>query len=411
MIRKFKNYNPIGKEELLAATKVIKSGKLSYFLGTYSKEFYGGPKVREFERKCRSFFKVKHAITVNSWTSGLICAIGAIDVNPGDEIILPPWTMSACASAILNWNAIPVFADIEKDTYNIDPKDIIKKISKKTKAIMAIDIFGHPCNILELKKICKKYNLKLITDSAQSPYSFYKKKIASTISDVGGISLNYHKHIHTGEGGVIFTNSDKIAKKLNLIRNHAESVIKSKSINTLSNLIGYNFRLGEIESAIGIAQLKRLKKEVQKKQKICKQLTKGLHNLPGLILPKTNKDYTHSYYVYGINLDLKKLKFSRDYILKKLKLRGVPGISPGYTCLHLLPMFQKKIAYGNKGFPWSSNFYKGKVSYKMGTCPNAEYFHKKSFIKFEVCLFDFTKDDINFIIKAFKDVWKELKII
>ncbi len=411
MIRKFKNYNPIGKEELLAATKVIKSGKLSYFLGTYSKEFYGGPKVREFERKCRSFFKVKHAITVNSWTSGLICAIGAIDVNPGDEIILPPWTMSACASAILNWNAIPVFADIEKDTYNIDPKDIIKKISKKTKAIMAIDIFGHPCNILELKKICKKYNLKLITDSAQSPYSFYKKKIASTISDVGGISLNYHKHIHTGEGGVIFTNSDKIAKKLNLIRNHAESVIKSKSINTLSNLIGYNFRLGEIESAIGIAQLKRLKKEVQKKQKICKQLTKGLHNLPGLILPKTNKDYTHSYYVYGINLDLKKLKFSRDYILKKLKLRGVPGISPGYTCLHLLPMFQKKIAYGNKGFPWNSNFYKGKVSYKMGTCPNAEYFHKKSFIKFEVCLFDFTKDDINFIIKAFKDVWKELKII
>ena len=140
-------------------------------------------------------------------------------------------------------------------------------------------------------------------------------------------------------------------------------------------------------------------------------MTKGLHNLPGLILPKTNKNYTHSYYVYGINLDLKKLKFSRDYILKKLKLRGVPGISPGYTCLHLLPMFQKKIAYGNKGFPWNSNFYKGKVSYKMGTCPNAEYFHKKSFIKFEVCLFDFTKDDINFIIKAFKDVWKELKII
>ena len=152
MIRKFKNYNPIGKEELLAATKVIKSGKLSYFLGTYSKEFYGGPKVREFERKCRSFFKVKHAITVNSWTSGLICAIGAIDVNPGDEIILPPWTMSACASAILNWNAIPVFADIEKDTYNIDPKDIIKKISKKNKSNNGNRYFWSSLQYIRIKK-------------------------------------------------------------------------------------------------------------------------------------------------------------------------------------------------------------------------------------------------------------------
>ena len=411
MIRKFKNYNPRGNKELNAAIKVIKSGKLSYFLGTYSKEFYGGPKVREFERKCKSFFKVKHAITVNSWTSGLVCAVGAIDINPGDEIILSPWTMSACASAILNWNAIPVFADIEKETYNIDPKDIIKKISKKTKAIMAVDIFGHPCNLVELKRICRKYNLKLITDSAQAPYSFYKNKIAATISDVGGISLNYHKHIHTGEGGVIFTNSDKIAKKLNLIRNHAESVIKSKNKNTLSNLIGYNFRLGEIESAIGIEQLKKLKKEVSKKQKICNMLTNALSDLPGLILPKTQKDFTHSYYVYGINLDLKKLKYSREFILKKLKSKGVPGLSSGYTCLHLLPMFQKKIAYGNKGFPWNSSIYRGKVSYKLGTCPNAEFFHKKSFIKFEVCLFDLSNEDVQFIVKAFRDVWKDLQII
>ncbi len=411
MIRKFKNYNPINNKELKAANKVIRSGNLSNFLGTYSKEFYGGPKVREFEKKCKSFFNVRHAITVNSWTSGLICAVGAIDINPGDEIILPPWTMSACSSAILNWNAIPVFADIEKDTYNIDPKDVIKKISRRTKAIMAVDIFGHPCNILELKKICKKYKLKLITDSAQAPYSLYKKKIAATISDVGGISLNYHKHIHTGEGGVIFTNSDKIAKKLNLIRNHAESVVQSKNKNMLSNLIGYNFRLGEIESAIGIEQLKKLKTEVKKKQIICKQLTKGLEDLPGLILPKSLKDYTHSYYVYGINLDLKKLKYSRDLILKKLQLKGVPGLSPGYACLHLLPMFQKKIAYGNKGFPWNSKFYKGKVSYKIGTCKNAEYLHFKSFIKFEVCLYELSKRDVNFIIKAFKAVWKELKII
>ena len=410
-MRKFKKNNPIGYNELKAATKVIKSGNLSNFLGEYSKEFYGGSKVREFEKKCRSFFKVKHAITVNSWTSGLICAVGAIDIQPGDEIILPPWTMTACASSILNWNAIPVFADIEKETYNLDPIDVIKKISKRTKAIMAIDIFGHPCNIVELKKIAKKYKLKLITDSAQAPYSLYKNKIASTLSDVGGISLNHHKHIHTGEGGVIFTNSNKIAKKLKLIRNHAEKVVKSTNKNDLSNMIGYNFRLGEIESAIGIEQLKKLKREVQKKQKIAKLLTEGLAKIPKLFLPKVIKGCTHSYYVYGIDLDIKSIKYSRDYIIKKLQSKGIPGLDAGYECLHLLPMFQKKIAYGNKGFPWNSNFYKGKVSYSKGTCPNAEYLHEKSFIKFELCLYDLNTADINFIISSFKKVWKELKIV
>ena len=409
-MRKFKKYNPIDNKELKAAIKVIKSGNLSNFLGTYSKEFYGGPKVREFEKKCRSFFKVKHAITVNSWTSGLICAVGAIDIQPGDEIILPPWTMSACASSILNWNAIPVFADIDKETYNLDPIDVIKKISTRTKAIMAVDIFGHPCNIVELKKIAKKYKLKLITDSAQAPYSLYKNKIAATLSDVGGISLNYHKHIHTGEGGVVFTNSNKIAKKINLIRNHAESVVQSNNKNDLSNMIGYNFRLGEIESAIGIEQLKKLKTEVNKKQKTAELLIKGLAKIPRIFLPKTINGYTHSYYVFGINLDLESIKYSRNYIIRKLQSKGVPGLSAGYACLHLLPMFKKKIAYGNKGFPWNSNFYKGKVSYSRGTCPNAEYLHEKSFIKFEICLYDLSIADVNFIISSFKKVWKELKI-
>ena len=409
-MRKFKKYNSIDKEELKAASAVIKSGNLSNFLGEYSKEFFGGPKVREFEKKCKSFFNVKHAITVNSWTSGLICAVGALDINPGDEIILPPWTMSACASAILNWNAIPVFADIDKTTYNIDPDDVLRKISKKTKAIMAVDIFGHPCNISELKKISKKYKIKLITDSAQSPYSFYKKKIAGTISDVGGISLNYHKHIHTGEGGVIFTNSDKIAKRINLIRNHAESVVRSNKVENLSNMIGYNFRLGEIESAIGIQQLKKLKKVIKKKQKICQLLTKNLSKLSSLFLPKVLKGYTHSYYIYGINLDLQNIKYSREYIINKLTSEGVPGLSAGYTCLHLLPMFQKKIAYGSKGFPWNSSFNKRNISYKKGICPNAEYLHEKSFIKFEVCMYDLTIDVVKFISSAFEKVWSDLKI-
>ena len=152
--------------------------------------------------------------------------------------------MCASATAILHWNAIPVFADIEKDTFNLDPESVIKNISSQTKAILAIDIFGHPCDIDALQKIADDYNLKLITDTAQSPGSIYKGEFTGTHSDVGGFSLNYHKHIHTGEGGVIVTNNDKIFEKLQLIRNHAEAVVEDKGVTDLTNMVGYNFRLG-----------------------------------------------------------------------------------------------------------------------------------------------------------------------
>ena len=134
----FQEYNPIGNEELKAATNVIESGVLSKFLGCWDPDFYGGPKVQEFEKQCEKYFNVKHAITVNSWTSGLIVAVGAIGIEPGDEIIVSPWTMCASATVILHWCAIPVFADIEPETFCLDPNSIEKNITPYTKAIMAI---------------------------------------------------------------------------------------------------------------------------------------------------------------------------------------------------------------------------------------------------------------------------------
>ena len=193
----FKKYNTIGKEELKAAREVIKSGVLSDFLGTHSSKFLGGKKVLEFEDKCKKFFKKKYAITTNSWTSGLVAAIGSLDIEPGDEIIVSPWTMCASATSIIHWNAIPVFADIDEKTFCIDPNSIIKNISKKTKAILAVDIFGQSCDIKKINKIAKKYHLKVITDSAQAIGSKREKKFTGTDSDIGGFSLNYHKHIHT----------------------------------------------------------------------------------------------------------------------------------------------------------------------------------------------------------------------
>ena len=404
--KKFKKYISIDKKDINAAIKVLKKGTLSDFLGEKNPKFYGGYNVKRFERYLEKYFKVKHAITTNSWTSGLIAAVGAIGTEPGDEIIVTTWTMCASATAILHWNAIPIFADIETETFNIDPTSIEKNITNKTIAILAVDIFGHPANMKMINKIAKKNNLKVITDNAQSIGTYYDKKYSGTHGDIGGFSLNCHKHIQTGEGGIIVTNNANFAERIRLLRNHAEAVVEKKKVKKINNMVGYNFRLGEIEAAIGIEQLKKLKKIVKKKQNDANYLIKKLSKLEGLQTPTISKNYSNNFYTLPMVLDLKKIKFTRKFFCKELRSYGLKGFVEGYTNLHLLPMYQKKIAYGNKGFPWST--FKSKVSYKKGICPIAENLHNESFINFELCKYDLTKSNLDYISKVFIGVWKKL---
>ena len=407
----FQRYNSIGKEEVEAARGVIKSGNLSQFLGCWDPDFYGGPKVKEFETACRNYFGVRHAITVNSWTSGLIAAVGAIGIEPGDEVIVPPWTMCASATAILHWNAIPIFADIDPETYCLDPASVEANLSPYTKAIMSVDIFGQSADMDSLLAIAKRNGLKVISDTAQAPGAFYRGKLAGTLGHIGGYSLNYHKHIHTGEGGILVTDDDELAERMKLIRNHAEAVVADKGVKNISNMIGYNFRLGEIECAIGIEQLKKLNNIVKGRQTAARKITEGLKGLVGLNLPTVSEDSTHVYYVYPMQIDVEQIGVPRERIIEALEAEGLVGLSNGYTNIHLLPMYQEKIGYGSKGFPWNSEFCHRDVNYSKGICPVAEKLNDMTFMEFQMCLHELTDREIDSIVRAFRKVWMQLKYL
>lgn len=404
----FNRYNPMGTEEVEAAKAVVEGGVLSQFLGSWHADFFGGPKVQEFERRCEAYFGVKHAISVNSWTSGLIAAVGAIGIEPGDEVIVSPWTMCASATAILQWNAIPVFADIEPETFCLDPVSVEANITPYTKAIMAVDIFGHSADMDALMTIARRHGLKVINDTAQAPGTYYNGKVTGTLAHVGGYSLNYHKHIHTGEGGILVTDDDQTADRLRLIRNHAEAVVEGKGTTDLCNMVGYNFRLGEIECAIGIEQLKKLKGLIAKRQRAAERLTRGLSSLEGLRTPIVKPGCTHAYYMYPLVLDIERLKVTRARVVDALRAEGIMGLAGGYTNIHLLPMYQQKTAYGSKGFPWTSDICHRDVSYRKGICPVAETLHDSTYVGFAICLYELADDEIDLVARAFRKVWSQL---
>ena len=403
-------YRSMGTEEVDAAKKVIESGVLSKFLGCWHDDFYGGEKVLEFEKVWREYFKVEYAVSVNSATSGLIAAVGAIGVELGDEVIVSPWTMCASATSILIWNGVPVFADIEPDTFNLDPRSVEKNITPRTKAIVVPDIMGHAAGLEAIMDIARKHGLKVIEDAAQAPGAVYKDKYVGTVADIGVFSLNYHKHIHTGEGGVCVTNDPELAERLQLIRNHAEAVVEGKGVSNLGNMIGFNFRMGEIEAAIGIEQLKKLKSLAEVKIEQARRLSEGLSGLDGLKTAVVQEDCSHVYYVYPLVLDTSAIGVDRGRIADALVAEGVE-VGRGYQNIHLLPMFQKKVAYGLNGFPWSSEVYRGDVSYLKGICPVAEKMHDEHFMALPICMYDYSDDDIELIIEAFRKVWRNLAVL
>ncbi len=413
---KFPAYRVIGTEEETAARRVIESGILSRFLGSWHEDFYGGEQVRGFEADWARYYNGKNAIAVNSATSALYCAVGALGIGPGDEVIVSPYTMCASATAPLIYNAIPVFADIEEDFFCLSAESVEQAITERTRAIIVVDILGQPYDADAINAIAKKHNLFVIEDCAQAPGALYKGKPAGTLADIGVYSLNYHKHVHTGEGGIVVTNNDEIAEKVRLIRNHAEAVVGAKGISTLVNMIGFNFRMTEIEAAIGREQLKKLSGLVDQRIKNVDYLAARLKEIPCIRPAETRPNCRHVFYVHALNFDQNVAGVHRNKFVEAVKaelapteLRETEGVKVGsgyVKPLYLEPLYQKMIAYGDKGCPWKCGFYHGNVRYDKGMCPTVEKMHFESLITHELMRPPMTKIDLDQVADAFVKVWE-----
>jgi dTDP-4-amino-4,6-dideoxygalactose transaminase len=406
--RPFAENVTIGEEEKRAVAEVLDGTVLSKFLGVWHPDFYGGPRVQKVEREWEAYFGVRHAVTVNSATSGLNAAIGAAGVGPGDEVIVSPYTMSASAACALVYNAIPVFADIDPDTFCITTKTIGERLSPRTRAIVVVDLFGQPADMDPILELARRHNLLVIEDAAQAPGARYRGRYAGTLADVGVFSLNYHKAIHCGEGGVVVTNDDNLAERVRLIRNHAEAVVKNKGIRNLVNMLGFNYRMTEIEAAIASEQLKKLERLVLPRIELANLLTEGLSALPGLKPPLVPPDVRHGYYVYAIRYDEKVTGVPRARYAAALRAEGLP-VAEGYVePLYLQPLYQERTVYGSGGCPFTCSEAGRAATYHRGLCPIAERMYAQELMLTTVCHANSTRADIEDVRAAFHKVHDHL---
>src|SRR3989338_4153303 len=393
------------KEEIAAVSRVIRGGPLSGFAGVHNDRFFGGKEVRVFEAEFAKKFKIKHAVSFNSATTALHGAIVALGIGPGDEVIVPPYTMSASATAVLMNGAVPIFADIDERTFCIDPKSVEKRITKYTKAIMAVNLLGQGADFAKLLPLAKKHNLAIIEDNAQSPDATWRGKPLGTVCDIGVFSLNVHKAIQTGEGGILVTNNPTYALRAQLCRNHGEAVVDDMPEYDSGPIFGSNYRMTEVVAAMARVQLRRLGFLTKKRVQLAERLRKGLQGIPGLTPAYVHPDNTHVYYRFAIRVDEKVLGISRDILADAMAAEGFP-LSKGYVKpIYLMKLFQERKAFNNTHFPFEKNtYYDGNPDYSKGLCPVVECMYEKEFTLTDICQHPYTAQHVDLFLTAIKKI-------
>jgi perosamine synthetase len=304
-----------------------------------------GPFLKKFEKKFSKIIDAKYSIAVSSATHGLHLCLKSIGIDKGDEVIVPTMTFAATADAITYCGAKPILVDVDKNNFNISPKQIKKKINKKTKAIIPVHYGGQACNMDEILKISKKFKLKIIEDCAHALGSKYGKTECGNMGDMGCFSFYPTKIITTGEGGMITTKNKKFFEKITLLRSHGMSQLppeREKQIKWKYDILelGYNYRLDEIRSALGYSQIQRLKKINELRMKIAKKYDKEFQKIKGVIIPKRESNRNHIFHLYTIKIN-SDFPLSRDELFIKLHNSGI-GTSVQYLPLHLMSYNKNK---------------------------------------------------------------------
>ncbi|MBP5554906.1 MAG: UDP-4-amino-4,6-dideoxy-N-acetyl-beta-L-altrosamine transaminase [Lachnospiraceae bacterium] len=343
----------VSEEDIAAVSEVLRGPYITC-----------GPKVTEAERKLESYTGAKHAVVVNSGTSALHCACIAAGVGEGDEVITTPITFAASANCALYCGAKPVFADIDPETYNIDPESIRKCITDKTKAVIAVDYTGQAVKADEIRAICDEFGLVFIEDAAHSIGTKYKGKYVGNIADMTCFSFHPVKTVTAGEGGAILTNDDDLYTKLVLA--HAHGITHDEALmedaphegewyyEEIS--LGYNYRMTDFQAALLISQLGRIDEFVARRKEIVKRYDEAFANVPGIIIQKNIPESDTSRHLYVIRLDLDKLTCTRREFFDAMSAENV-------QCqIHYVPVYW---------FPYYRH-----LGYEKGLCPNAEEVYK-----------------------------------
>lgn len=326
----------------------------------------GGPKAREFEKSFADFIGVKHAVSVDSGTAALHLAMRALNLKPGDEVIVPVFTFAATANAILFCGAKPVFADVDSRTFNISTKSVSEKVGRRTKAIVLVHYGGQPADIKETLDIAEDHKLCIVEDCAHSLGAYYRGKKAGSIGLMGCFSFYPTKILTTLQGGMLTTNEEQIARKVELLREHGMTrgaLDREKRVDWHYDItdLGYNYSLNEIQAALGISQLKRVEVGIKKRVEGAQYYSTKLAEIKGLVTPYEAADRTHVYHLYVIKVLREKCGLSRDELFTKLSKNGI-GLSVHFTPLHLFTFYKKIGANTSETFPNAEDAYKEVLS-------------------------------------------------
>ncbi len=329
------NLPKIGEEEINAVVKVMRTGILTSGLGT-------GPAVTQFEANFAKFSEAKYAVAVNNGTAALHAAVIASGVKMGDEVILPSFTFVATAEAVVLAGGKPVFTDIDPETYSLSSAEVEKSITAKTKTILPVDLYGLSADMEPMREIAEKKALSLVEDAAQSHGLSYKGKAPGAFADSACWSLYASKNMTTGEGGVVTTNDDETAEILKMVRTHGE---KAKYA---SEMLGCNYRMSEIQAAIGTVQLEKLEGFINRRRENAKHLTEILSKSDKLCLPSEPEGGKHSWYLYTARL-YNGVEAQRNRLLEELRKKGIGAEAYYVNPVHKMPFYYNN--FGGRKLP------------------------------------------------------------